>query len=181
MIKSLFGGRSKKSADQSAPSEAKPLANLFAKVADARKSGALTDSSLDDTDRTKIAAAVLMVEVARLDTDYSGQETDRICSIMQREFGMSLEQASSLLHKAESRQEEAYTNWLFTKTIKEKAGIEERAKVMEHLWDIAYADNELHELEADLLLRIGQAIGLPENERINALERVFAKRMQAPR
>lgn len=48
---------------------------------------------------------------------------------------------------------------------------------MEHLWDIAYADGELHELEADLLLRIGQSMELPESERIKALERVFAKRV----
>lgn len=171
MIKSLFARRNKGDED------AKPVAGFFAKVADARKAGQLVDGEMDGVDRTKVAAAVLMVEVARLDTNYSDQETDRICSIMQREFGMSLEQAISLLDTAETRHEEAYTNWLFTKTIKEKAGLEERAKVMEHLWDIAYADGELHDLEADLLLRIGQAMGLPENERIMALERVFAKRV----
>ena len=96
---------------------------------------------------------------------------------MQREFGMSLDQASELLNTAEARHSEAYTNWLFTKTIKEKAGLEERATVMEHLWDIAYADGELHELEADLLLRIGQAMELPEHERIKALERMMVKRV----
>lgn len=172
MIKSLFAARSKKpDGDPSA------IAGIFSKIADARKSGAPTESTLDGVDRTQIAAAVLMVEVARLDTDYSGSETDRICSIMQREFGMSLDQASELLNTAEERHEEAYTNWLFTKTIKEKAGLEERSKVMEHLWDIAYADGELHELEADLLLRIGQAMELPESERIHALERMFIKRV----
>lgn len=172
MIKSLFAARPK-----GQDGEKSSLAGLFSKIADARKSGASTESALDGLDRTQAAAAVLMVEVARLDTDYSGSETDRICSIMQREFGMSLEQASELLNTAEERHEEAYTNWLFTKTIKEKAGLEERSKVMEHLWDIAYADGELHELEADLLLRIGQAMELPENERIYALERMFAKRV----
>jgi len=172
MIKSLFAKRSK---EQEA--ETPSLAGLFSRLNDARKSGALTESALDGVDRTHVAAAVLMVEVARLDTDYSGHETDRICSIMRREFGMSLDQASELLNTAEERHEEAYTNWLFTKTIKEKAGMAERARVMEHLWDIAYADGELHELEADLLLRIGQSMELPESERIKALERVFAKRV----
>jgi len=172
MIKSLFAARPGKP-----EGEKSSLAGLFSKLAEARKSGASTDAALDGLDRTQVAAAVLMVEVARLDTDYSGSETDRICSIMQREFGMSLEQASELLNTAEARHEEAYTNWLFTKTIKEKAGLEERSKVMEHLWDIAYADGELHELEADLLLRIGQAMELPENERIHALERMMVKRV----
>jgi uncharacterized tellurite resistance protein B-like protein len=88
---------------------------------------------------------------------------------------MSLEQANALLDTAEARHEEAYTNWLFTKTIKEKAGLEERARVMEYLWDIAFADGELHELEADLLLRIGNAMELPENLRITALLNVLAK------
>lgn len=172
MIKSLFAVRPGKSEDDKSA-----VAGFFAKFAEARKSGALTDTALDGVDRTQVAAAVLMVEVARLDTDYSGSETDRICSIMQREFGMSLDQASELLNTAEERHSEAYTNWLFTKTIKEKAGLEERATVMEHLWDIAYADGELHELEADLLLRIGQAMELPEHERIKALERMMVKRV----
>ncbi len=172
MIKSLFAARSQKPEGDSSA-----IAGIFSKIAEARKAGTSTESTLEGVDRTQIAAAVLMVEVARLDTDYSGSETDRICSIMQREFGMSLDQASELLNTAEARHEEAYTNWLFTKTIKEKAGLEERSKVMEHLWDIAYADGELHELEADLLLRIGQAMELPESERIHALERMFVKRV----
>lgn len=175
MIRSLFGGGAKERTGGS-----QPLAGIFSKVADARKEGSLTEDALEGIDRTQVAAAVLMVEVARLDTDYSGAETDRICSIMRREFGMSLEQANALLNTAEMRHEEAYTNWLFTKTIKEKAGLEERAKVMEHLWDIAYADGVLHELEADLILRIGQAMELPENIRIEALEKIFRKRVAEP-
>ena len=149
---------------------------LFANVADARRRGQMDAASVTGADRTTVAAAVLMVEVARLDTEFSQAETDRICQIMQREFDMSLEEANTLFDHAETRHEEAYTNWLFTKTIKERAGIEERAQVMEYLWEIAYADGELHDLEADLLLRIGQAIGLPENERIRALQRVLARR-----
>lgn len=170
MIKSLFGGLVARQDRKPAP-----LAGVFSKVGEARKEGSTLSDALDGIDRTTIAAAVLMVEVARLDTDYSGEETDRICSIMRREFGMSLEQANALLDTAEARHEEAYTNWLFTKTIKEKAGLEERARVMEYLWDIAFADGELHELEADLLLRIGNAMELPENLRITALLNVLAK------
>lgn len=170
MIRSLFSRKGKESGGD------KPaLANLFSKVSEARKSGKMAD--IDGVDRVKVSAAVLMVEVAQLDTEYSKTEIDRICNIMQREFGMTFEEANSLLDTAEHRHEEAYTNWLFTKTIKEKVGLDERTHVMEHLWDIAYADGELHELEADLLLRIGQAIGLPEKHRIDALERVFAKRI----
>jgi len=178
MIKSLFRRRAGNSEQQSKAADggAKPFANLFVKVADARKSGQLNDAILEGVDRTEIAAAVLMVEVARLDTDYSDSEIERICSIMRREFGMSLEQANALLDTAENHHDEVYTNWLFTKTIKDKAGVEERTKVMEYLWDIAYADGELDELEADLLLRIGQAIGLTESDRIMALQRVIAKR-----
>lgn len=152
------------------------IKSLFAKMADARRQGQLASVEIDGADRTTLSAAVLMVEVARLDTDFSQDENDRMCQIMRREFGLSLEEANALLDDAENRHEEAYTNWLFTKTIKERAGIDERAQVMEYLWEIAYADGELHDLEADLLLRIGQSIGLPENERIKALERVLTRR-----
>lgn len=129
-------------------------------------------------DRTTIAAATLMVELARLDTDFDEAERKRIVEIIRSRFKLEPDQVEELLSVAEDRHEEAYANWIFTKTIKENFDLEERGQIMTYLWEIALADGELHDLEADLLLRIGQAIDLPENERIKALLRITA-RLQA--
>ena len=130
-------------------------------------------------DRTVIAAATLMVELARLDTDFDEAERKRICEIIRTRFKLDPSEADELIAIAEDRHEEAYANWIFTKTIKENFTLEERAEIMTHLWEVALADGELHDLEADLLLRIGQAIELPEHERIKSLLRITA-RLQAP-
>jgi len=129
-------------------------------------------------DRTTIAAATLMVELAHLDTDFDEAERKRIVEIIHTRFKLEPEQVEELLSVAEDRHEEAYANWIFTKTIKENFDLEERGQIMTYLWEIALADGELNDLEADLLLRIGQAIDLPENERIKALLRITA-RLQA--
>jgi len=129
-------------------------------------------------DRTTIAAATLMVELAHLDTDFDEAERKRIVEIIHTRFKLEPGQVEELLSVAEDRHEEAYANWIFTKTIKENFDLEERSQIMTYLWEIALADGELHDLEADLLLRIGQAIDLPENERIKALLRITA-RLQA--
>ena len=129
-------------------------------------------------DRTTIAAATLMVELARLDTDFDDAERNRIVEIARNRLSLPPEQIEDLLAIAEERHEEAYANWIFTKTVKENFDLSERSELMTYLWEIALADGELHDLEADLLLRIGQAIDLPENERIKALLRITA-RLQA--
>ncbi len=126
-------------------------------------------------DRTTIAAATLMVELARLDTDFDEAERNRIVEIARNRLNLQPEQIEDLLAIAEERHEEAYANWIFTKTVKENFDLSERSQLMTYLWEIALADGELHDLEADLLLRIGQAIDLPENERIKALLRITAR------
>lgn len=129
----------------------------------------------DGFDRTVIAAATLMVELARLDTDFDEVERKRICEIIRTRFKLDPAEVEELLAVAEDRHEEAYANWIFTKTIKENFDLQERADIMTHLWEVALADGELHDLEADLLLRIGQAIDLPEHERIKSLLRITAR------
>lgn len=126
-------------------------------------------------DRTIIAAATLMVELARLDTDFDEAERKRIVEIIRTRFELEPEQVEELLAVAQDRHEESYANWIFTKTIKENFDLEERSQIMTYLWEIALADGELYDLEADLLLRIGQAIDLPENERIKSLLRITAR------
>ncbi len=126
-------------------------------------------------DRTTIAAATLMVELARLDTDFDEAERKRIVDIIHTRFELEADQVEELLAVAQDRHEESYANWIFTKTIKENFDLEERSQIMTYLWEIALADGELHDLEADLLLRIGQAIDLPENERIKSLLRITAR------
>lgn len=142
------------------------------KAFETRKQDHAADAGFD---RTTIAAATLMVELARLDTDFDVDERKRICEIIRTKFKLDPAQADELLAVAEDRHEEAYANWIFTKTIKESFDLDERSEIMTHLWEVALADGELHDLEADLLLRIGQAIDLPENERIKALLRITAR------
>ena len=44
------------------------------------------------------------------------------------------------------------------------------------LWDVAYADGELHDLEASLLRRIGGLLYVSDRERGEARKRVLARR-----
>ncbi len=126
-------------------------------------------------DRTVVAAATLMVELAHLDTDFDENERNHIIGIIRNRLDLEPDQIEELLSVAEERHEEAYANWIFTKTIKENFDLAERSELMTYLWEIAFADGKLHDLEADLLLRIGQAIDLPEHERIKALLRITAR------
>jgi len=137
--------------------------------------GKKEQSAHQEFDRTVIAAATLMVELAHLDTDFDESERKHIIDIIRNRLELQPDQIEELLSVAEERHEEAYANWIFTKTIKENFDLAERSELMTYLWEVALADGELHDLEADLLLRIGQAIDLPENERIKSLLRVTAR------
>ena len=49
---------------------------------------------------------------------------------------------------------------------------EQRIELMEMLWEVVYADNEVHEFEVNLLRRVGGLIYVSDRDRALARQRV---------
>ena len=122
-----------------------------------------------------LAAAALLVEAALLDGHFAEKERAAILAILGRNFELSAEEAVALVAEAEKAQAEANHLVRFTRAIKDAYGPDQRAGMLEMLWDVAYADGTLHHYEANLLRRISGLLYVSDREAGAARKRVLAR------
>ena len=105
-------------------------------------------------DRLQLAAAVLLVEVARMDDVVDEAERQRIAELIRWRFKLSPEATESLVGEA-LRVTEGAAQWYgFTATINGSFAPRERVMLVEMLWDVVYADGQVHDLEANMMRRV---------------------------
>ena len=68
----------------------------------------------------------------------------------------------------------------FARTIREHLSHEDRIALVEMLWDVIYADQQVHDYEANLMRRLGELIYVSDIEIGAARKRVLARRDPAP-
>ena len=79
---------------------------------------------------------------------------------------------------AVTEQSEASQLLGFTRAIKDRYSLEERIELIEMIWEVVYADGELHDYEANLLRRLGGLLYVSDRERGDARKRVLARLRQ---
>jgi uncharacterized tellurite resistance protein B-like protein len=112
----------------------------------------------------QIAVAALMVEAARMDDDFDARERARIVDLVARRFGLARDECAAVLQAAEARVHDASELYGFTRTVKQAFNQEERIDLMEMLWEVAYADGELHDFEANLMRRLAGLLHVSDRE-----------------
>jgi uncharacterized tellurite resistance protein B-like protein len=120
----------------------------------------------------QLAAAALLVEAARLDNDFDTTERTRIQSLLEEHFSLSAGDAEDLLMEGEQASEDSIEWQGFTRAIKDGFEPEERVALIEMLWEVAYADGELHDYEASLIRRITGLLYVSDRESGEARKRV---------
>jgi len=129
-------------------------------------------------DELQLAAAALLVEAATLDGHYGETEQSAIDQLLREKFALKDEEARSLHDLAVTEQSEANQLLGFTRTIKDRYSLEERIELIEMIWEVVYADGELHDYEANLLRRLGGLLYVSDRERGDARKRVLARLRQ---
>jgi uncharacterized tellurite resistance protein B-like protein len=125
--------------------------------------------------RAQIAAAVLLVEVARADQNFSDAERQTVLGSVQRKFGLSDGQAQELLALAEAQSHEAHDIFQFTSQIEANFSLEQKLRLIEELWRAAYSDSVLHEYEEYLIRRVADLLHLSHSQFIAAKLRVLPR------
>ncbi len=125
-------------------------------------------------DEIQLAAAALLVEAACLDESYDEVERDAIARAVKQEFELSDEECETLILEAEAAQHEATDLHRFIRKFDANFGHAERLRLIEMLWQVVYADGELHAYESNLLRRIAGMLHVSDRERSEARQRVLA-------
>ena len=123
----------------------------------------------------QLAAAALMVEAATMDDTFDADERVRIGQLIQDRFGLSADETGDLIAEAEQAVSASVQWHGFTSAIKDGFEHAERVQLIEMLWEVAYADAELHDYEASLLRRIAGLLYVSDRESGEARKRVLAR------
>jgi len=122
----------------------------------------------------QLAAAALLVEAACLDESYDEVEREAVRHALKQEFELSDEECETLIGQAEAAQYEATDLHRFIRKFDSNFGHADRLRLIEMLWQVVYADGELHAYESNLIRRISGMLHVTDRERSEARQRVLA-------
>ena len=122
--------------------------------------------------RTRLAAAALLVEIARADDRFSAAERAALLASMDRKFGLNVHEASRLIDLAEQQSQQATDLYQFTSEINRAFSDVQKVRLVEELWRAAFADHQLDPHEEHLIRRIADLIHVPHSAFIGTKIRV---------
>lgn len=125
--------------------------------------------------RTRLAAAALLVEAAQLDGHMDEAERARIHSVLSGHFGLGDDEAARLVAEAREAVEQSVELHGFTKAVKDTFDADQRIRLIEMLWEVAYADGHLHDYEANLVRRVAGLLYVPDQDSGAARKRALAR------
>ncbi len=128
-----------------------------------------------DSADMQLAAAALLVEAAMMDHHFDDAERATITALIGRRFDLTEAECARLIGDAEAAAADSHQLYRFTRVIKDRFTPEERVELVEMLWEVAYADGELHDFEDNLLRRVAGLIYVSDRDRGLARKRVLAR------
>ena len=126
-------------------------------------------------DELQTAVAVLLVEAARRDDTFDVVERGTIERLLADKFELSAEATRQLLAQAEVAADRTSQLHPFTRLAVERMDPQQRIRLIEMLWEVAYADGVLDPEEDGLLRRIAGLIYVSDADRVAARQRVLQR------
>ncbi len=121
------------------------------------------------TDDAEVAVAALLVRVARADDHYHQTEKRRIDEVLAERHGLGLADAAERRLVAEMIEAEAPDTVRFTRLIKDRVSLEDRAAIIGAMWEISLADNHRSANEETAIRLVSALLGVTDRD--SALQR----------
>ena len=125
-------------------------------------------NSVPREDDPRIAAAALMYHVMNADGVLQEVEWERIKELLTNAYGIAGQELDELVAAGEKADLEAVDLHQFTSVLKRHLDAEARVEFIRIMWEVVFADGELHELEDHTLWRVAELIGVDRRDRIHA-------------
>jgi len=92
--------------------------------------------------------------------------------VIKRHFNLDEAETDALVAEATEAEEEAIDLYHFTSLLNRALDEDGRRRVVEMMWEIAYADDHVSEFESNLIWRAADLLGIPSRERLELGRRV---------
>ena len=140
-------------------------------IADVVSPSATEQQAFDDTGY-RLAATALLVHVISLDGEPSAVETQKLHGLIESRFGLDPGTADKLIAAATLEEGQAVDLYHFTSVIMRAVDEVGRARIIEMMWELVYADGRVSEFEDNVVWRAADLLGISTRDRVNMRRRV---------
>jgi uncharacterized tellurite resistance protein B-like protein len=123
----------------------------------------------------QLATTALLLEMMRADAKTDEEERRMVIKTVMARFNLTEEESGALLQFAEEAIRKATGYYEFTSLINKGFSYEQKVKVIEHLWEIAFADKSLDKYEEHMVRKIADLIYVEHKDFISTKLRVKKK------
>jgi uncharacterized tellurite resistance protein B-like protein len=126
-------------------------------------------------DRLQIAVGALLVEAAQMDGTFDANEQAAIKRILAERYKLTPWEAEALFKASEQARDASTQLFAFSNTIVHDMEPEDRAQIIEMLWEVAYSDGHLDAEEDALIRKVAGLIYVTDRDRGEARKRALAR------
>lgn len=130
------------------------------------------ESQPDDAHTVELATAVLLHEIMRADDNMDDNEKKVFQTILGQKFHLNENEIRELTQLSSDKALQAADFRQFTRVLNEECGMQEKVALIEHMWEVAYADSNIDGIEEHLIRKISDLLHIPHSEFIQAKLRV---------
>jgi len=146
------------------------IKNFVADLASGEKqAGGLADHDF------RVATAALLVHAATVDGDMSESERDKLQSLLKQRFELDDAAASVLIEEGVAADDKAVDLYHFTHLLNASLDDNDRLRMVEMMWMVAYTDGAVSDYEDNLIWRVADLLGVSSTERIALRHRVASQ------
>jgi uncharacterized tellurite resistance protein B-like protein len=129
-----------------------------------------------DDNGYQLAATALLIHVISLDGEPSEREKRKLHSLIESRFGLDRGTADQLIASATLVEGEAVDLYHFTSVIMREVDEKGRLRIVEMMWELVYADDQVSEFEDNVVWRAADLLGVSSRDRIDLKHRVAERR-----
>jgi uncharacterized tellurite resistance protein B-like protein len=126
----------------------------------------------EPTHDLRVATCALLLEMADIDGRFSESERQRIVGILRKEYGLAAEDIEGLMEASKEQLDQSIDYWHFTNLINQNYSMEEKIRIIEMVWKIAYTDGKLDQHEDYLIHKLANLLRLSHKQLIDAKLRI---------
>lgn len=125
-------------------------------------------SPADEAHTLQLATAVLLVEVMRAEPDVQPAEREAVLAALRRKFTLAADELERLVELAEEKSRGANDFFAFTSTLNDRFSHPQKVRMVEFMWQVAYADGDIGANENHLISRVAGLLHVTHGEYIAA-------------
>lgn len=117
----------------------------------------------DDTEessgnRIALATAALLFELMKTDSHIDQRESAALLAVLKQTFQLDEHELAQIIALAEQESHQSTSLYEFTSLVNEGYSYEQRVRLLENLWRVAFADSNVDRYEEHLIRKIADLI-----------------------